>query len=98
MRPLSFIINNILKYSIAGKGKVSSASGGRPARGGRRRGVIMIIERTEYKGQPVIILKRNENDRYPFSFGLGKARMILESIEDIKKFVEENDNKEEKKD
>jgi len=58
----------------------------------------MIIERTEYKGQPVIILKRNENDRYPFSFGLGKARMILESIEDIKKFVEENDNKEEKKD
>ena len=58
----------------------------------------MIIERTEYKGQPVIILKRNENDRYPFSFGLGKARMILESIEDIKKFVEENDKKEEKKD
>lgn len=57
----------------------------------------MIVERTEYKGQPVIILKRNENDRYPFSFGLGKARMILEAINDIKKFVEENDNKEEKK-
>ncbi len=58
----------------------------------------MIVEKTEYKGQPVLILKRNENDRYPFSFGLGKARMILESIEEIKKFVEENDNKEDKKD
>jgi len=61
-------------------------------------GDSMIVEKTEYKGQPVLILKRNENDRYPFSFGLGKARMILESIDDIKKFVEENDNKEDKKD
>lgn len=59
---------------------------------------IMIVEKTEYKGQPVLILKRNENDRYPFSFGLGKARMILEAIEDIRKFVEENDSKDEKKD
>ncbi|MDD2805325.1 MAG: hypothetical protein AB7V08_09430 [Elusimicrobiales bacterium] len=57
----------------------------------------MIVERTEYKGQPVLILKRNENDKYPFSFGLSKARLIIEGIEDIKKFVAENDNKEEKK-
>ena len=57
----------------------------------------MIVERTEYKGQPVRIRKRNENDRYPFSFGLSKARLIIEGIEDIKKFVAENDNKEEKK-
>ena len=53
----------------------------------------MIIERTEYKGQPVLILKRNENDRYPFSFGMSKARMILEAIEDIKKLVAENEPK-----
>jgi hypothetical protein len=57
----------------------------------------MIIEKTEYKGQPVIVLKRNENDRYPFSFGLGKARMIVEAIDEIKKFVKENENKEENK-
>ena len=57
----------------------------------------MIVERTEYKGQPVLILKRNENDKSPFSFGLSKARLIIEGIEDIKKFVAENDNKEEKK-
>ncbi|MBO4556380.1 MAG: hypothetical protein J5706_06430 [Elusimicrobiales bacterium] len=57
----------------------------------------MIVEKTEYKGQPVLILKRNENDKYPFSFGLSKARLIIEGIEDIKKFVEEHDNQEEKK-
>ena len=53
----------------------------------------MKVEKTEFKGRPVIILKRNEEDRYPFSFGLGKARLILEAIEDIKKFVEENKDK-----
>ena len=57
----------------------------------------MIVEKTESKGQPVLILKRNENDKYPFSFGLSKARLIIEGIEDIKKFVEEHDNQEEKK-
>lgn len=59
----------------------------------------MIVEKTEYKGQPVLILKRNENDKYPFSFGLSKARLIIEGFEDIKKFVEEHDNQqqEEKK-
>lgn len=57
----------------------------------------MLVERTEYKGQPVLILKRNENDKYPFSFGLSKARLIIEGIEEIKKFVAENDKKAEEK-
>ncbi|MCM8770592.1 MAG: hypothetical protein NC936_01815 [Candidatus Omnitrophica bacterium] len=48
-----------------------------------------MIEKREFKGKPVIILKRSENDRFPFSFGLAKARLILEHIEEIKKFVEE---------
>lgn len=50
----------------------------------------MIVERSEYKGKPLLVLKRNEEDKYPFSFGLSKARMILEALEEIKKFVEEN--------
>jgi hypothetical protein len=62
-----------------------------------RREKTMIVERTEYKGQPVLILKRNENDKYPFSFGLSKARLIIEGFEEIKKFVAENDNKTEEK-
>ena len=52
-----------------------------------------MIEKSEFKGKPIIILKRNEDDKYPFSFGLSKAKLILENIEEIKKFVDEN-NKE----
>lgn len=49
-----------------------------------------MIERGEYKGKALIILKRNEDDKYPFSFGISKAKLIVENIEEIKKFVEEN--------
>lgn len=49
-----------------------------------------MIERGEYKGKPLIVIKRSEDDQYPFSFGLSKAKLILENIEEIKKFVEEN--------
>lgn len=51
----------------------------------------MIAERSEYKGRPVLVLKRSEDEKFPFSFGLAKAKMILENIEEIKKFVEENE-------
>lgn len=53
-----------------------------------------MVEKGEFKGKPILILKRSENDRYPFSFGLAKAQLILDHIEEIKKFVEENENKE----
>ncbi len=49
-----------------------------------------IVERGEYKGKPILILKRNEEDQYPFSFGLSKARLIVDNFDAIKKFVEEN--------
>ncbi len=49
-----------------------------------------IVERSEFKGKPLLILKRSEDDQYPFSFGLSKARLILEALEEIKKFVQEN--------
>ena len=53
-----------------------------------------MIEKSEYKGKPVLILRRNEDDKYPFSFGLNKAKLILENLEEIKKFVAENSNEE----
>lgn len=56
-----------------------------------KKGGVKLIERTEYKGKPVLILKRNEDDKYPFSFGMTKAKLILENLEEIKKFVAEND-------
>ena len=49
-----------------------------------------MIERSEFKGKPVLILKRSEEDRYPFSIGLSKARLVVENFEEIKKFVDEN--------
>jgi hypothetical protein len=48
-----------------------------------------MIERSEYKGKPLLVIKRDENDKYPFSFGLSKAKLILENIDEIKKFVSE---------
>lgn len=50
-----------------------------------------MVEKSEYKGKAILILKRNEEDKYPFSFGLGKAKLIIENIEEIKKFIEENE-------
>ena len=49
-----------------------------------------MVERSEFKGKPILILKRDENDQYPFSFGVSKAKLILENIEEIERFVEEN--------
>ena len=50
----------------------------------------MPVETDEYNGNPVIVLKRDENDAYPFRFGLRKAQLILEHIKEIEKFVEKN--------
>jgi hypothetical protein len=41
-----------------------------------------------FKDQPLLIL--NPESKYPFSFGLAKARMILENVEALKAFVESN--------
>jgi hypothetical protein len=50
----------------------------------------MPVEFDDYNGNPVIILKRDENDAYPFRFGIRKAELILENIDKIKKFVKDN--------
>ncbi|MFH2106323.1 MAG: hypothetical protein ABII22_03615 [Candidatus Micrarchaeota archaeon] len=50
---------------------------------------MAIVEYGEYKGNKLIILKRDENDKYPFSFGKNKARMVVENFEKIKAFAEE---------
>lgn len=43
----------------------------------------------EYKGKPTLTLQRDEQDKYPFTFGVAKAKLIVEHIETIKKFVNE---------
>lgn len=41
-----------------------------------------------YKGNNILCLIRKEGDRFPFSFGVAKARLILDNIDAIKEFVE----------
>lgn len=52
---------------------------------------MSIAEESEFKGNPVLILKNDPEDRYPFTFGVKKAKLMLEHIEDIKQFVSKND-------
>lgn len=52
---------------------------------------MAIVEESEFKGRPLLVLKRMEDDRFPFQFGLVKAKLILEHIEDIKKWVAKQD-------
>lgn len=49
----------------------------------------MAVEYSEFKGNKLIVLKRNDEDRYPFSFGKSKARLIVQYFEEIKAFAEE---------
>ena len=51
----------------------------------------MVAEVGEYKGKQILKLSRKIDDKWPFSFGVSKAKLILEHIEDIKKFVADND-------
>ena len=44
----------------------------------------------EYKGHPTISLLKDENDKLPFTFGLTKARLIMENLDAVKEFVEKN--------
>ncbi|MFH1452792.1 MAG: hypothetical protein ABIH00_02275 [Armatimonadota bacterium] len=53
-----------------------------------------MVERGEFQGKPILVLKRSEEDRFPFSFGLSKAKLIVENYEEIKKFVDENKTEE----
>jgi len=53
----------------------------------------MAVEIGEYKGKPVISLtEEGMHGHHPFSFGLRKAQLILDHIEDIEAFVTEQEN------
>lgn len=52
---------------------------------------MSILSESEFKGNPMLVIKNSEEDKFPFQFGLKKAKLILENIESIKKFVEKYD-------
>ncbi|MEK7096645.1 MAG: hypothetical protein AAB881_01715 [Patescibacteria group bacterium] len=57
----------------------------------KRRIKMAIVEESEFKGNPMIVLKASEEDKFPFQFGVKKAKLVVENIEEIKKFVEKYD-------
>lgn len=50
-----------------------------------------MYEHTEYKGKKILVLKRDSEDPYPFSFGKLKAKLIVENIDIIRKFANEGE-------
>lgn len=53
----------------------------------------MVVEFGDFKGNKMIILKRTADDNFPFQFGMNKAKLILENIDEIQKFVDQNSTK-----
>ena len=45
----------------------------------------------EFKGSKVITIFVNNNENFRFTFGLGKAKAIKSYLEEINKFIEDND-------
>jgi hypothetical protein len=52
---------------------------------------MSFVSESEYKGNPMIVLKNSEEDKFPFQFGVKKAKLVLENIEAIRQFVEKYD-------
>lgn len=52
---------------------------------------MSIVSESEFKGNPMLVIKNSEDDKFPFQFGIKKAKLILENIENIKEFVKKHD-------
>ena len=52
----------------------------------------------EFKGNAIIQLPVSGSTRYPFTFGFNKAKAILEYLDDIKKFVDQEEAKKQQAD
>ncbi|MDD5423045.1 MAG: hypothetical protein PHT32_06475 [Candidatus Omnitrophica bacterium] len=51
-------------------------------------------EISTFKNKPIIKLKRDGEDKFPFTFGVNKAKLILDNYVAIEKFVAKNDKAE----
>lgn len=48
-------------------------------------------EISEYKGNRILILKKNEEDKFGFRFGLSKAKLIMENLDTIQDFIDSSE-------
>ena len=46
----------------------------------------------DFKGMAMFIIRQTSEDKFPFQFGIKKAKLILEHLEDIKTFVQKHPN------
>jgi len=57
----------------------------------------VVIDRGEYKGSPTVTIRKDtvELDRFPFSFGIAKAKLLASALKQdptfLEKFIEENE-------
>lgn len=51
---------------------------------------MSIVSESEFKGNPMLVIKNSEEDKFPFQFGVKKAKLIIENIESIKEFVQKH--------
>lgn len=49
-----------------------------------------LVETGKYKGNPTISFRRTPEDKYPFTMGLAKAKLVLDNIQAIENFVRDN--------
>jgi len=49
------------------------------------------VSESEYKGNPMIVIKSNAEDKFPFQFGVKKAKLVMAHIEEIKAFIAKHD-------
>jgi hypothetical protein len=54
---------------------------------------MAVVTESEFKGNAMIVLKRSEDDRFPFQFGLSKAKLMLEAVEEIRAWVAKTEAK-----
>jgi len=45
-----------------------------------------VIE-AEYNGNPMLVIQQTPDDKYPFQFGIKKARLVLMHLDEIRSFV-----------
>ena len=50
---------------------------------------------SEYKGNAVFVIKKHDDDKWPFQFGVQKAKLLLHpgTLEQLRKFVEKHPSK-----
>ena len=51
----------------------------------------MVAIKDSYKGKPTLSLKNGAEDKFGFTFGITKAKMILSHLKEIETFVKENE-------